>query len=325
MQQWLERVWYGGGRGGGWLRPLAALYRAVTALRHAAYASGLLRSVRADRPVVVVGNLSVGGSGKTPLVAWLADALTAADIRVGIVSRGYGGRSPGPLLVTADTDPALAGDEPVLLARQTGVPVAVARDRPAAAALLAPEVDLLIADDGLQHFRLARDLELVVIDGVRRFGNARLLPAGPLREATTRLREVDFVITNGGRARAGEIAMTLVPGALIALIDGARHALGEFAGQRVHAVAAIGNPARFFATLRAAGLDPIEHPLPDHAPIAARDLEYGDGLPVLMTGKDAVKCRALAKPGMYWLEVTAALSASDGERLLARIRALVRD
>ncbi len=325
MQNWLERVWYGGGRGGAWLRPLALLYRGVTAIRHAGYASGLFRSIRIDCPVVIVGNLSVGGSGKTPLVAWLVDALTSRDIRVGIISRGYGGSARGPLRVNPDTDPALAGDEPVLLATQTGVPVAIARDRVAAAELLAGEVDLLIADDGLQHYRLARDLEIVVIDGVRRFGNARLLPAGPLREPTSRLRDVDFVVTNGGRARAGEISMTLVPGALIALEGGERKALGEFAGQRVHAIAAIGNPGRFFAALRAAGLDPIEHPLSDHAPVGAGDLEFGDGLPVLMTGKDAVKCRALARPGLYWLEVTAALSASDGERLLARIRALVRD
>lgn len=324
MQSWLERVWYGEGRGGLWLRPLAWLFGSVTGWRRFAYRAGWISSSRAARPVVVVGNLSVGGSGKTPLVAWLAGQLAARGLKPGIISRGYGGSSRAALRVTAATDPTLAGDEPVLLARRTGVPVAVARDRLAAAALLAPEVDLLIADDGLQHYRLERDLEIVVIDGTRRFGNCRLLPAGPLREPLDRIADADLIVVNGGPARADDFVMTIVPGDLVALADGARRRLAEFKGQRVHAVAAIGNPGRFFATLRAAGLDPIEHPHPDHARLAAGDFSFGDALPILMTEKDAVKCAGLAQPRMYFLEVAATFAAADAERLLDTITALAR-
>src|SRR5208282_377573 len=183
MRAWLERVWFGGARGGGWLIPLALLFGAASALRRHAYRAGWLPRVRIGRPVVVIGNLTVGGSGKTPLTVWLATQLKARGLTVGIVIRGYGGASRGPLRVEPGTDPRLAGDEAVLLARRTGAPVVVGRDRVAAAQLLADEVDLVIADDGLQHYRLARDLEIVVVDGVRRFGNGRLLPAGPLRES----------------------------------------------------------------------------------------------------------------------------------------------
>ncbi|HXQ63445.1 MAG TPA: tetraacyldisaccharide 4'-kinase, partial [Steroidobacteraceae bacterium] len=182
MRAWLERVWFGGARGGGWLIPLAFLFGAATTLRRHAYRAGWLSRAHIGRPVVVIGNLTVGGSGKTPLTVWLALQLKARGLSVGIVSRGYGGASRGPLRVEPSTDPRLAGDEPVLLARRTGAPVVVGRDRVAAARLLAGEVDLVIADDGLQHYRLARELEIVVVDGVRRFGNGRLLPAGPLRE-----------------------------------------------------------------------------------------------------------------------------------------------
>jgi tetraacyldisaccharide 4'-kinase len=321
MRAWLERSWYG--EGGAWLAPLGTLYGALAALRRRAYRAGWLETRRAARPVVVVGNLTVGGSGKTPLTAWLAARLADRGIRAGIVSRGYGGTAAGPLRVRPDTDPAVAGDEPVLLARRARVPVAIAADRAAAAALIAPEVDLLLADDGLQHYRLARELEIAVVDGERRFGNGRLLPAGPLREPPARLGSVDFVVVNGGTAGHGEIAMALEPTALVALGSGARQPLEAFAGRQVHAVAAIGHPKRFFATLRAAGLEPIEHPFPDHARLGAADLRFGDGLPVLMTEKDAVKCAGLALGEAYWLEVSVRIAPADAERLLTRIAALV--
>jgi tetraacyldisaccharide 4'-kinase len=321
MRAALERSWYGSG--GAWLAPLAAVYGALGAARRAAYRVGLLPTRHAGRPVVVVGNLTVGGSGKTPLTAWLAARLAARGIRAGIVSRGYGGSAAGALRVLPDTDPRLAGDEPVLLARRTGVPVAIAADRAAAADLIAAEVELVLADDGLQHYRLARDLEIAVVDGERRFGNGRLLPAGPLREPPARLASVDFVVVNGGEARPGEIAMALAPEALVALDSGARRPLAAFAGRRVHAIAAIGHPARFFATLRAAGLEPIEHPFADHAVLGAGDLAFGDGLPLLMTEKDAVKCRGLALGEAYWLEVSVRIAPADAERLLTRIAALV--
>jgi tetraacyldisaccharide 4'-kinase len=323
MRAWLERRWYGEARSGDVLLPLAALFGGLVRLRRAAFAVGLLARVAVGRPVVVIGNLTVGGSGKTPLTAWLVGELAARGVRAGIVSRGHGGTASGALRVDGATDPRLAGDEPVLLARRTGAPVAVGRDRVAAARLLVPEVDLIVADDGLQHYRLARDLEIIVIDGRRRFGNGRLLPAGPLREPSARARSADLVVVNGGVAGAGELAMTLEAGDVVALGSGARRPLHELAGQRVHAVAGIGDPVRFFVMLRAAGLIPIEHPLPDHAAIAPGDLMFGDQLPVLMTEKDAVKCASFAPAGRAWLEVTARFAPTEAALLLDRVQALL--
>jgi tetraacyldisaccharide 4'-kinase len=323
MRAWLERRWYGEARRGDVLLPLAALFGGLVRLRRAAFARGLLARVTIGRPVVVIGNLTVGGSGKTPLTAWLVGELAAQGVRAGIVSRGHGGTATGPLRVDAATDPRLAGDEPVLLARRTGAPVAVGRDRVAAARLLVPEVDVVVADDGLQHYRLARDFEIVVVDGRRRFGNGRLLPAGPLREPLGRAQTADLVVVNGGPAGAGEFAMTLEPGDVVALPSGSRRPLREFAGQRVHAVAGIGDPARFFATLRAAGVVPIEHPLPDHAALTPADLDHGDGLPVLMTEKDAVKCGSFAPAGSAWLEVSARFAPADATLLVGRVLAIL--
>lgn len=325
MREWLERVWYGRAAGSAVLLPLAWLFGGLVALRRAAFRRGWLAARRVDRPVVVVGNLTVGGSGKTPLAVWLAGRLRERGVRVGIVSRGYGGSATGVLRVAPDTDPAVAGDEPVLLARRTGAPVVVSRARAAGAAALAGEVDLILADDGLQHYALARDLEIVVVDGRRRYGNARLLPAGPLREPVARLATADLVVVNGGAAAPGELRMDLVPGDVIALVGGARTPLAAWAGRRVHAVAGIGDPQRFFATLRAAGLEPIEHPKPDHAVLTAADVAFPDDLPVLMTEKDAVKCRAYAGPRHHWLEVAAAFAPADAERLLAPVLGLARD
>jgi tetraacyldisaccharide 4'-kinase len=324
MRAWLERVWYGDARGGFLLRPLALLFALAGALRRWLYRSGRLRSLPSGRPVVVVGNLSVGGSGKTPLVAWLADALAAAGLRVGIVSRGYGGAGAGPLRVLATTDPRLAGDEPVLLARRTAARVAIGRDRVAAARLVSADVDLILADDGLQHYRLARDLEILVLDGARRYGNGRLLPAGPLREPVARGRRAAFTVVNGGPVAGEEVAMTLVPVAVVELASGARAPLASFAGRAVHALAGIGNPARFFATLRAAGLTVHEHPLPDHAALTPEDVRFDDGLPVLMTEKDAVKCGSFPPAGLYWLDVAAELPAVDAARILKRLLALAQ-
>lgn len=320
MHRWIERVWYGGARGGLLLVPASWLFAAIVAMRRRAFARGWLRSVHPGPPVVVVGNLSVGGAGKTPLTAWLATALAARGLRVGIVSRGYGGRATGPTRVDPASDPTEVGDEPVLLSRRTGVPVVVARDRVAGAGMLAPAVDLILADDGLQHYRLRRDFEIAVVDGGRRYGNGRLLPAGPLREPVS--RAVDAIIVNGAVARRGEIAMTLEAGDVVALGSGTREPLAAWAGRTVHAVAGIGHPGRFFATLRAAGLVVIEHPLPDHAMILPGDVAFGDGLPVLMTEKDAVKCAGIAAANLAYLEVAARIAPADAAALLDRIAAL---
>ena len=315
----LTEVWYGKRRSPWWTWLLAGLYGALTALRRGLYRIGVLRRVCLPVPVIVIGNLTAGGTGKTPLTIALAAELRGRGFRPGVVSRGHGGSRRESMLLDETPDPAVVGDEPCLI-RAGGVPVAVGRDRPAAAQLLlAAGCDVLIADDGLQHYRLARDVEICVIDGVRRFGNGHLLPAGPLREPLRRLDRVDLRVCNGGEAQAGEHPMRLVGGEAVSL-DGLRmQPLEGFAGQRVHAVAAIGNPARFFANLSAAGIEVIEHAFPDHHAFIATDLAYGDELPVLMTDKDAVKCRAFAQLHWWRVPVRAELPAAFFEAVVARL------
>jgi tetraacyldisaccharide 4'-kinase len=272
--------------------------------------------------VIVVGNLTAGGTGKTPLTIALAAELRRRGYTPGVVSRGYAGTQREPLLLDADPDPARVGDEPCLI-RVSGTPVAVGRDRSAAARLLlAAGCDVVVADDGLQHYRLARDVEICVIDGVRRFGNRRLLPAGPLREPLRRLQEVGLRVCNGGTAQDGEYAMQLHGGDVVALTDGRAQALAGFSGQRVHAVAAIGNPRRFFDSLRASGIEVIEHAFADHHGFVPTDLDFADDLPLLMTDKDAVKCRHFAQANWWRVPVRAVLPEAFFDAVAARIAAL---
>ena len=293
------------------LWPFGLLFRGVAGLRRIAYRRGWLARQRLSVPVVVVGNLSVGGSGKTPLVIALVALLREAGYRPGVVSRGYGGRShPGPRRVAPDSDPTELGDEPVLIARRAGCPVVVDWDRPQAArAALALGCDLILSDDGLQHYALDRTLEIVVIDGRRRFGNGWCLPAGPLREPPSRLRGVDLVIVNGpdqDTLRPGEYGMRLLSGAAVNLLDPQQtRPLAHWRGQTVHAVAGIGDPERFFAGLRDAGIRVLAHPKPDHHRYRAHDLRFADPYPVLLTEKDAVKCRAFASKACWMVPVTA--------------------
>ncbi|GAP67301.1 tetraacyldisaccharide 4''-kinase [Mizugakiibacter sediminis] len=322
---WLDRLqqrWYADLPPPPWTRPVAALYGGATALRRALYRRGWLSAQRLPLPVVVVGNLTAGGTGKTPLTIALAQGLRARGFSPGVVSRGYGGSRRGNRLLDDGSDPREEGDEPCLIRARTGVPVAVGRDRPAAARLLLTQgVDAVIADDGLQHYRLARDVEICVIDGDRRFGNGRLLPAGPLREPPARLATVDFRVCNGGSAAPGEVAMTLEARYVEPLVGAERpRPLAAFAGQRVHAVAGIGNPGRFFAGLRAAGIEVIAHPFPDHHAFAPADLAFGDALPVLMTEKDAVKCRPFAAPRWWSLPVDAKLAPGFLDAVAERLR-----
>jgi tetraacyldisaccharide 4'-kinase len=337
----LQALWYRDARPPWPLRLLSAAFGAALRVRAVLQRHGWPAVQRLPRPVIVVGNLTVGGTGKTPLVAWLCGQLRAAGWRPGVISRGYGGSAPRSgtaLRVEPHSDPALVGDEAVLLRARTGAPVAVCRDRVRAARLLLGDgVDVLIADDGLQHLRLPRCFEIVVIDAARGFGNGYLLPAGPLREPVRRLARTNALVVQGAAASASPPQYaSLARGACFAMQlrgevlrpvaeagsgqDSERgRALATLSGQRVHAIAGIGHPQRFFALLRAAGLETIEHPYPDHARFQPADLEFADGLPVLMTEKDAVKCRTFGGTDRWYLPVTASFSAADSQALMGAL------
>lgn len=308
------------------LLPLSGVFVLLRGLRRLAYRLGLLKTVRLPVPVVVVGNITVGGSGKTPLVIWLAGMLREAGWHPGVISRGYGGSAHGPCAVGPDSDPRLVGDEPLLIARAGGVPVSVGRRRAdAGRALLAddPRVEVLLSDDGLQHYALARDVEIAVVDGARRFGNGWPLPAGPLREPLSRLREVDAVVINGGEREAAaegvpQFAMALRPGLFRRLGEpGVTRAAADFRGREVHAVAGIGDPQRFFDTLDTLGIRATPHPFPDHHAYARADLPTGT---IIMTGKDAAKCEGFALRDAWVLEVDAILSPGLKELILTKLK-----
>jgi len=324
----LQRLWYGPA----WLSlplwPLAWLFGLVTAVRRGLYRAGLLRSKRVGIPVVVVGNITVGGTGKTPIAAWLARQLTLRGHRVGVVLRGYGGRqSSRTRVVAGDADPIEVGDEAVLHARRAPHVVVIGADRAAAARLAEREgAEIVVCDDGLQHLRLARDYEIVVVDGARGFGNGRLLPAGPLREPASRLERADaVVVTRRGDAESVRIeprrpfmaAARLRLGEAVNLVSGERRPLDDFRGAGVHAVAGIGHPQAFFDGLRTAGVAATEHPLADHAAFDAAAPPFPAGATVLMTEKDAVKCRGQAQPGWWFVELDVAIERKTAGELLA--------
>lgn len=318
IESWFNRVWYERAAPPWWLLPLSLIYGAVAGSRRLVYAKHLRRATRIPCPVVVIGNVSVGGTGKTPLVCWLVQQLLERGYRPGVVTRGYGGSSTIVCRVTASDDPALTGDESILLARRTGVPVAIGRDRPAAAQLLVSAgCNVIVSDDGLQHYALARDCEVVVIDGDRRFGNGWLLPAGPLRETPARLKAADAVVVNGGRALlAGALSMRLEAKNAVSVLAGTIQPLSALAGRSVHAIAGIGNPERFFNMLRSRGIEVNGRPLADHARLTAAELDFGDDKPVLMTEKDAVKCASLAGARHWYVPVTASFEGGESNSLL---------
>ncbi len=323
----LQRLWYGPGWASLPLWPLALLFRALVALRRVLYRVGLLRAQRVAVPVVVVGNLTVGGTGKTPVAAWLAAQLAARGRRVGIVLRGYGGGDAREArVVTRESTAADVGDEALLHVRRRPHVVVVGRDRVAAARLAAVEgAEIVVCDDGLQHLRLARDLDVVVVDAVRGFGNGWLLPAGPLREPAVRLRSADAVVlTDRGNA---PVRAQVPPGPLVAvahfatgmavrLRDSVRRPLAELRGRRIAAVAGIGQPAAFFAALRAAGLEIDEYPLGDHAALEAGRLPFAPDATVLMTEKDAVKCGGIAGEDWWYAELEVRLEPGEGRALV---------
>lgn len=324
----IARIWSGESPLWRLLLPLSWLYGLVSGAIRLCYRLGLKRAWRAGVPVVVVGNLTAGGNGKTPVVIWLVEQLQRRGLRVGVVSRGYGGKAASyPLLLNSETTTAEAGDEPVLIFQRTGAPVAVSPDRAeAVSAILANHsVNIIVTDDGLQHYRLARDVEIVVVDGVRRFGNGWWLPAGPMRERVSRLKTVDAVITNGGIPHAGEIPMRLEPGLAVNLRTGERRDVAQLSN--VVAMAGIGHPPRFFATLEACGVHPQKCvPLADHQTLTAADVNalLSKAQTLVMTEKDAVKCRAFAEDNWWYLPVDAHLSGTEPEALLEKLISLAR-
>ncbi|WP_431222942.1 tetraacyldisaccharide 4'-kinase [Serratia sp. L9] len=324
----IERIWSGGSLVYLLLLPLSWLYGLVSGLIRLSYRYGLRKSWRAPVPVVIVGNLTAGGNGKTPMVIWLVEQLHQRGYRVGVVSRGYGGKSAVyPLVLNAQTTTQQAGDEPVLIYQRTGAPVAISPKRAEAvqALLQQGELDVVITDDGLQHYALQRDFELVVIDGVRRFGNGWWLPAGPMRERAARLKTVDACVANGGVAQPGEIAMKLQARDAVNMANGERRPAAEL--PHVIAMAGIGHPPRFFATLEKLGVEAeLEVAFADHQEYSHPQLAAltKQGQTLLMTEKDAVKCRAFAQPNWWYLPVDAVLPTDQAEQLLQGIEKLLK-
>jgi tetraacyldisaccharide 4'-kinase len=321
-----EKLWYGRHPASLLLAPLGWAYRLFMSLRHIGYASGLIPVQHMPVPVIVVGNITVGGSGKTPLVIWLANYLKSRGFHPCIVSRGYKGVARHwPQQVRPDSDPYMVGDEPVLIARKTGCPVAASPDRCAAArGLLEHEqCDVIISDDGLQHLALDRDIEIVVVDAVRRFGNGRCLPAGPLREPEGRLKKVDMVVTNG-QPDHGEFGMEYIARQLHFLADETKKCdIAAFAGKSVHAVTGIGFPARFFSLLRSHGMEVKEHVFPDHYRFRSGDIRFEDDLPVVMTEKDAVKCAVFAGDKHWYLPIDVKTSNMFEHRLSVLLKEII--
>lgn len=306
------------------LWPLSLLFCLLVIIRRTLYRCKLLQTVSFSVPVIVVGNITVGGSGKTPLVIFLVELLRQQGLKPGIVSRGYGGHAASwPQTVTVESEAVMVGDEALLLSRRCNCPMVVGPDRAAAVEQLIREhdVDVVISDDGMQHYRMTRDIEIAVLDGERRLGNGLCLPAGPLRERAGRLKTVDFIVTNG-KGRAGEFGMQLLAADAHALNGERIRALADFADGPVHAVAAIGNPGRFFQTLRKAGLTITEHPFVDHHPFTDGELEYGDDMTVMMTEKDAVKYFPYANERHWYLPVSATLDDDFSRQLLERLEKL---
>ena len=319
----LTDIWYKDLYIGTWLMPLGFLFSDIARFRKFLYRIGVLKTQRLPVPVIIVGNITVGGTGKTPLIIALAKLLQEQGYKVGIISRGYGGDEQ-PHIVSIVSDPKQVGDEALLIAKQTGCPMAVAPLRVEAGKLLLEQADcnVILSDDGLQHYALHRDIEIAVIDGERRFGNGYCLPAGPLREPIHRLQSVDFIVVNGEKAEAKEYEMHITGDTAINLVTQEQKPLSAFAGDsKLHALAGIGNPDRFFKLLSNAGLTFTAHSFPDHHPFSASDINFKET--VLMTEKDAVKCLAFASQQHWFVPVTATLEAQFTESLLSLLKSKI--
>ncbi len=311
----LDHYWYSQNLIAWLLLPLAGLFCFVASLRRFLYRAGLLNSYQSPVPVIVVGNITVGGTGKTPLIIEFCQQLKERGLNPGVISRGYGGQSSDyPVLVAENTSALEAGDEPVLIAKRTRCPVVVGPDREADIKLLLAECkcDVILSDDGLQHYRLKRNAEIAVIDQTRKFGNGFCIPAGPLRESVTRLKHVDMAILNGGESNVS--SFTVVTDKLISLDNSKEVSLEIFKGKRIHALAGIGNPDRFFKILGDNAIDYIPHVFPDHYIYKAEDLKFNDDLAVLMTEKDAVKCKKFNLNNYWYMPIDVQLSDSAQQR-----------
>jgi len=313
MADWLESIWYGKSAWRYALSPLSLLYCLVFRVQKWTATKVRESAASAAVPVIVVGNITLGGTGKTPLTIALIQVLKTMGYRPGVISRGYGGKPPYlPYPVNASDDPGNCGDEPLLISKESGTPVVVDPDRCRALNYLLQQYDcnIVVSDDGLQHHRLPRDLEIIVIDGKRRLGNGWCLPAGPLREAPSRLASVDYVISNGVKIPETDNVMTLKP-LVFQAVDGEKTlALNAFNGQAVNAIAGIGNPRRFFDTLRTLGIKAKTREFADHHHYQASDFNFDDQLPLLMTSKDAIKCTGLGLANAWYLRIEAELEES---------------
>lgn len=322
----MQSVWYGNNFSFWYLVlwPLSQLFRVLSTIRYWAYHYGLLKIWHAPVPVIVIGNISVGGTGKTPLTLWLVEFLRSQGLHPGVVSRGYGGSATQARAVSINDGAAIVGDEPLLLARRAGCPVWIGAQRSVAAkGLLAAhqECDVLVCDDGLQHYGLARDFEIAVVDGLRRYGNEMLLPAGPLRELPIRLNAVNAVVAHGGLAAQGEFSMRLAATVFRNLLDNAlTKEVHAFSGHKVYAIAGIGNPQRFFNALDSLGIASETQAFPDHHIYKPEDFKLAGTRAIVMTEKDAVKCLTFAQPNWWYLEVSAEMDPALGGQVLDNIR-----
>jgi len=327
----IEKVWFQG-HFAKWLMvplllPLMLIFAVISFCRRIAFKLGLLKSFKVSVPVVVVGNIGIGGNGKTPVTLYLVEQLTAKGLKVGVVSRGYGSKAPYyPYQVNEESSAEQAGDEPLLIFQRSGIPVVIGADRVKGCQQLIDQgCEIIIADDGLQHYGLERDIEICVFDGERKWGNGCLLPVGPLRESLSRVKSIDFIVVNGESWQdqalfRSAIRMDLQGGELKSLGTGETKTISHFQAQRVNAVAAIGNPERFFQALEAQGLSIQRHGFNDHHAYSESDLDFENDLPIIMTEKDAVKCRSFKLQNAWYLPVSAKLSNDLASQIISALK-----
>ncbi|MCF6204182.1 MAG: tetraacyldisaccharide 4'-kinase [Methylococcaceae bacterium] len=327
LSRWLQDSWYKEMYISSALTPLSMLYDDVMRFRHFLYEKGIYKKTKLSVPVIIVGNITVGGTGKTPLTLWLARFLIVEGFKPGIISRGYGGNSETwPIWVDSQSKPEIVGDEAVLMARRADCPMVVGPERVKSAQMLLDksDCDVIISDDGLQHYALERDIEIAVIDGERRFGNGYTLPCGPLREPISRLQNVDLIIVNGVAEEENEFSMAIEGDVVVNLVTKEEKLLNQFRKSSCHALAGIGNPNRFFDMLEQEGISIESHSFQDHHQFTEEDISFNDDKLVLMTEKDAVKCTNFATEKHWYLPIKAKPQQQFIDKLLTLIKEKIR-